>query len=247
LTGADSPPAPGAVALGSRQYGQLVERSVKLGGIRVHTPGTCVVQVLLTEAAAQESDREYPGTLCGVHVPNRIADDQALGSRETKLSLALDEKIGVRFGAFDGSAVDDQRFAGYSQGFERGPDLRPLTGGGNPMSNLGLAQKLQQRFGARQGGAVRKKLAEQPGVTLLQMLDVTLADPAPLVQSRNALDEQSAAESDAVMNLASRHVEAVFRQYPLPGDGMRIYGIDQGAVEIEDERFYWVPRDWSEG
>jgi hypothetical protein len=71
-------------------------------------------------------------------------------------------------------------------------------------------------------------------MTLSEMLDIALAHRASRTQSRNASNEQTTAEPDTMMNLAGRHEEAVFCQGLLPCDRVRIHGIDQGAIEVED-------------
>src|SRR5580658_9216044 len=75
-------------------------------------------------------------------------------------------------------------------------------------------------------------------MTVLEILDIALAHRASRTQSRNASNEQTTAESDTIMNLAGRHGEAVLCQGLLPCDRMRIHGIDEGAVEVEDECFH---------
>ena len=55
----------------------------------------------------------------GVNVPDCIADDHTLRDRVSQLSLAYDEQISIRFGAFDAGTIDDQRFTAKSEGLKR--------------------------------------------------------------------------------------------------------------------------------
>src|SRR5579862_5154229 len=75
-------------------------------------------------------------------------------------------------------------------------------------------------------------------MTLLEMLDLAVAHRASPAHSRTAFNEQAAAEPDAAMNLDGRDLNAVFTQGPLPGDGMGIHGINQCAVQVEDQGFH---------
>src|ERR1700677_3133947 len=75
-------------------------------------------------------------------------------------------------------------------------------------------------------------------MTLLEMLDVAVAHRATPARARNGFNEQATAESYAAMNLTGGNLDAVLPQGLLPGDRVWIDGIDQSAVEVEDQCFH---------
>ena len=87
---------------------------------------------------------------------------------------------------------------------------------------------------AGQRASLRQQLAVQLTVAGLDLLDLVVAQwPADL--ARHGPGEQPPAHANAPMDPPTFQRQPGFRQGPLPGEDMRIDGIDQRAIQVEDQ------------
>jgi hypothetical protein len=71
-------------------------------------------------------------------------------------------------------------------------------------------------------------------VALLDLLDLGVAQRTTQLAC-DSTREQAAAHADAPMDAPAFDRQARLGQRPLPGEDVRVDGVDQRAVEVEDE------------
>ena len=149
--------------------------------------------------------------------------------------LAGEEQVRLRLGAQDVAALDHDHVGADAQRLERGVDLRAPAGGGDPERHTDLAQVREQLHGAGQRTTLGQELAEQLAVAALDLLDLLVAQgPAQLARHRPR--EEAAAHADAPMDAPALERQPRLGQRPLPGEDVGVDGVDQRAVEVEDQR-----------
>ena len=92
----------------------------------------------------------------------------------------------------------------------------------------------EQVTGARQRAALREQLAEQLAVQALDVLGLLVGELPPEL-ARHRAREQPAAHADAAVDppAVDRHV--ALGQRSLPGEHVAVDGVDERAVEVEDQ------------
>ena len=103
------------------------------------------------------------------------------------------------------------------------------------MRHVAGAEVGEQVACARQRPAVGQQLAEQLAVEVLDLLGLGVRQLAADL-ARDRAREQAAAHPDPAVDAppVDRHVEPGER--PLPREDVRVDGVDERAVEVEDQR-----------
>ena len=109
-----------------------------------------------------------------------------------------------------------------------------------PWDDTARPQLREQLDGARERPPLRQQLAEQLAVAALQLLGLLLGELAPARARRPG--EQAAAHPDTPVDPPPSIGIPSLGESPLPGKHVRIDGIDQRPVEIEDEGSRHAPR-----
>src|SRR2546426_277777 len=118
---------------------------------------------------------------------------------------------------------------------ERFIDLRAATRGRDAVRDSCLPQLAQELDRAGQRPALDQDLAEDLAVTALDRLRFVVAErPADL--PRHRAREQTAAHTDATVDLPAVDGHAGLAKRALPGEDVRVHGVDERPVQIEDER-----------
>ena len=99
-------------------------------------------------------------------------------------------------------------------------------------AEAGLAAGRQQLL----GGAEGSDLGDELVVPVPLELAHTDAEPSLDSPSRDSLDQVVAAHADVPMDPPARHLHADLVEGPRPGEGVLVYRIDEGAVDVEDHR-----------
>ena len=102
------------------------------------------------------------------------------------------------------------------------------------MRHAELAQLGEQPHRARQRPPLGQQLAKQLAVTHLQRLGLVGRELTPCLASRGA-GEQPAAHPDAAMDPPAVDRDARLRERTLPGEDVRVDGVHQRAVQVEDQ------------
>jgi hypothetical protein len=97
-----------------------------------------------------------------------------------------------------------------------------------------LAQARQDLDGAGERPPHRQDLAEDLAVAALESLCLSLGQVAPDL-ARDRAGEQPTAHPDPSMDPPAVDRMAAFEQRPLPGEDMGVDGVDEGAIEVEDQ------------
>src|SRR5262249_44223625 len=118
---------------------------------------------------------------------------------------------------------------------ERRVDLGPAARCGDPVRDACGTKVGEQLRGAGKRAAVREESAEVGAVPLLDRL-LLLRRQRPADLTRDRAGEEAAAHADPPVDppAVDRHPDLVERQ--LPGKDVRVDGVDERAVEVEDER-----------
>src|SRR5918994_5962652 len=95
---------------GSLPYSDLIERLPKLGGVAVDAECARAGQLVLAVATAQQADAEHAGSPGGKQIPDGVADHVGVRGGRAESLGAGQEEIGLRLGAPDVAALDDDRF-----------------------------------------------------------------------------------------------------------------------------------------
>ena len=111
----------------------------------------------------------------------------------------------------------------------RRPEVR------NPERHAARLQVRQQLDRAGQRPPLGQQLAVQLAVARLDLLDLVVTQrPADFARDRPR--EQPAAHANAPMDPPALQRQPGLGQRPLPGEDVRIDGVDQRAIEVEDQR-----------
>src|SRR5216684_266594 len=236
--GAAAYPATSAAEYGgdwSVQHAQLVQPGVQFGGVAVDAIGAGADQLVLAIAAAQHADAQHGGAPGGEEVPDGVADHVAVLGRDAETLLAGEEEVGGRLRAAHVASLHHHHVPGHLESGERRVDLRPPARGGDAVRDSGFAQPPEQGDGAGQRPALGQELPEQLAVPALQRLRLIrreiVADLA-----RHRAGEQAAAHAHAPVDPPAVDGHARLVERLLPGEDVGVDGVDQGAVEVEDER-----------
>lgn len=186
-------------------------------------------------AAREQANAQHPGAPRGEEIPHGVADHVAVADLDAQLLLTPEKEVGFRFRAQHVAAVDDDGLLWNAERNERAIDLRTAPGCGDPVRNLLLAQPAQKLDRAGEGAAVWEKLAEKLAVPCLDPFRVAVAERPPDL-TRNCASKKAPAHPDTPVDLPAIDRESGFRQGALPREDVRVDGVDERSVEIENER-----------
>src|ERR687887_1056307 len=103
------------------------------------------------------------------------------------------------------------------------------------MAYATVAQLGEQLARARQRTALRQDLAEELAVASLDRASLVVAERAPQL-ARERAREQAAAHADAPVDAPAVDGHVALGERSLPGEDVGVDGVDERAVEVEDER-----------
>ena len=103
------------------------------------------------------------------------------------------------------------------------------------MRNPQIAEAPQKRDGAGKGAWTGKQRSIYFPVALLQSVGLLALECVADFAGHGAR-EQTAAHADAPVHAPAIDRQARLRERLLPGEHMGVHRIDQGAVEVEDQR-----------
>ena len=170
-------------------------------------------------------------------VPDGVADHVAVLGLDAESLRALDEQVGLGLGARDVPALDDHHVGGDLEGVEAGVDPGAAAGGGDAVRDPALAQLDEDLLRARQRAPLVRgqQLAEQAVVDVLQLARLLVGEVVPDLAADRAR-EQAAAHPDLAVDAPAVDRQAVLMEGLLPGEDVGIDGVDEGSVEVEDQR-----------
>lgn len=214
----------------------LVEMAQEIAGVGVDPVGTGAAQLVVAIAAGEQSDSEGTGALRGKQVPDRIADHHAVGDVDAELVSGGDEEVGVRFGMPDQIAGDDRiRSIEHAEHLQGWAGAAHVTARRDRPGHIEAGQLSEQldRAGQRAdlAGEGHEVVAVEPGD-----LPGLFNSKIVLDLAEQGADEEPAAHPDPAMDAPDIERDTgCFQRLP-PGEDVLVDTVDQGAVEIEDER-----------
>ena len=126
-----------------------------------------------------------------------------------------------------GEVTDAERLEG-------GVDLGPPAGGGDAPRDTRLGEVAEQVDRPGERTALRLQLPEQRPVPALDRLDLVVVE-GPAHLPGHAPSEQPATHPDLAVDPPSLDGQPCLPQRPVPGEHVRVHGVDQRAVEVEDQ------------
>ena len=93
----------------------------------------------------------------------------------------------------------------------------------------------EQLGGARQGPALGQEALEDLAVAVLERARLLLAELAADLPAHGA-GEEAAAHADAAVDPPAVDDDPALHERALPGEDVRVDRVDEGPVEVEDER-----------
>src|SRR5215217_4466228 len=218
-------PGSGPSNLGKRR---LVEALTQVGERLQHGHGPGLAELLLGEAAGEDGHGRDLGPGGGLAVPGRVADQHRLAAPD--LVHGRVDQVRVGLGPLDvgrGRPGLDQ-LAGVQQ-VEVVLDLVALARAGQDQPVPAPVQQLQQPPGVGE----RLHLADQVGVQggLGRPDAVALAVLDPL--AGHGGHQLVAAHADVAVDPPHRQGQPVLAEGAVPGDGVVVVGVDQGAVDVQ--------------
>src|SRR5437773_3284540 len=213
---------------------------MQFAGVAVDEVRAGSEKLVLPVAPRLEADAQHRSPSGGKKVPHGIAHDVAVGDANAHALLAREEQVRFRLGAQHVSAIDDDHRGRDAERLEGGIDLRPAARRCDPVGHTVLAQPAEEFDGTRQGSPLREQLAEKCTVAALDALRLVVGQrPARL--ARDGSGEQSAAHPDATMDAPSLDRKTGFGERLLPREDVRVDRVDEGPVEVEDQRLHPRP------
>jgi hypothetical protein len=225
----------GRVVRGVLTDAEDIERVAQLGGVAIDAEGARTEEFVLAVAAGEQADRKHPCAAGGQQVPDRVADDKAVLGIDAEAPCALEEQIGLGLRAADVAAFDHHHVGGDAESGQRGVDLWASAGGGDAVRDASRVQLPEQVASARQRATPRQQLAEDLAVTGLDRAGLILGDRAPEF-ARDGAREEPAAHADAAVDAPAVDRHVALRERSLPSEHVGVDGVDERAVEVEDQR-----------
>src|SRR5439155_21635896 len=220
-----------------RQHAELIERAMELGGVAIDTEGAGAGELVVAVASAQQADAQHARASRREEIPHGIADHVTVFDLHAEAPLAGEEQIGLRLRSRDVATLDDDGFLRHAEGVEGGVDLRTTAGRRDAVRHRSRVEESEQLDGAGQRAAFREEAAKQLTVPTLDDLGLVrrdlAADPAC-----DAAREQAAAHADTTVDAPAVDGETGFGESALPGEDVRVDGVDQRPVEIENQRLH---------
>ncbi len=214
---------------------ELVERAMEIRGVAIDAERAGGGELIPAIPAREQSDAQHPRAPRGEEVPHRVADHVAVADFDAELLLASQKKVGLGLCAENVASVDDHGLGWNPEGRERPVDLGVPPRGGDAVGDLLFAQPAQELDRAGQRPALWQELAEELAVARLDPASVGVAErPADL--AGDGAGEEAPAHPDPTVDLPPVDRQAGLRERTLPRENVRVDGVDQGPVEIENER-----------
>ena len=217
---------------------RVVERAAERGDVCPDPPrsGTDQRALLEAEPRREHAERHDAGALGGQRVVGRVADHRALGGRDAEPLHGRDDGIGKRLGVLDVALPDDdvhhvaQIVAGTREG---GVEMLVSGRRRERRADAATSQLLEQRACA--GEDREAPLARELQVDALGRLAERLAVLRVRLTPQDVGHEVVAALADLGPDAVGMHAIAVLCERAHPGLDVGGVGVDEGAVEVEQE------------
>lgn len=223
-------------APGSASAADLIEMLEQVGRVLEHAIGPCAREFAGRRASRQESDAERSRARRREHVPDRVADHGRLCDRHAESTGSRHEQVGVGLRAPYLVTRDDRHARGVdaehlehgSGGFDAPARRdRPRAAGGVELCEQFACTR--QRADLRCARAVRLCMPHAQALRArIVEFDAALA--------QQDVRHQAAAHADAPVDAPHRQFDAFAGQRFVPGECMLVDAVDEGAIEVEQER-----------
>ena len=208
---------------------------MQLRGIAIDPERARSPQLVLAVAAGQQADAEHPRPTRRQQVPDRVADDVAVARSATPsrswqarkrsgsgLARSTSPRSTTTVSAGTPSASSDASISG------RRPDVAmPWT---TPLRRRSASSSTAPGSG-RRSGRISRKISP----CRRWSASVSLVRQAPPDLAGDGAGEEPAAHADPAMDPPAVDRVAGLEQRPLPGEDVGVDGVDERAVEVEDQ------------
>ena len=189
----------------------------------------------VVDRAGRHADGHHAGGDGRLDIPAGVTDVPARGGRDTQAAGRQEQQVGGRLRVGHVAAVDDGRPARQVQGLDRRHHLGAAAGGGDGPADRAAGEAQQQLPRAGQGTRVGVAGFVQLARAVIQPLRLVVGETAPL-GCGDRPRERTTIGADEGRHLRPIGAQAGFPQRRHPGLDAQRDGIDQRAIQVEQQR-----------
>ncbi len=216
-------------------HADLVEVAEQVGRIIVHAIGAGALQLLLTIPARQHADPQRPGPPGREQVPHAVADHHRLGDTDAETIGRGQEQVRVWLGVDDLVSGDHRHVSGEVEELEGRARALQVAAGGDGPRHPRLREVCEELAAARERPHLPDPLAVRGTVEPAKARRLLRRQHAPGFAHERAR-EQAPAHAHLAMDPPHGDVDPHLVQRVPPGQDVLVDAVDQGAVQVEQER-----------